>query len=1033
MAARFTKGPFAKVLKLFGGTKHEKDIKRLGPMIAQINEICGSLQALSDEELQAKTQEFRARLADGETTDDLLPEAYAVVKDACRRQVGRTWEVTEHEQAWEMVPFDVQLMGAIILHEGKISEMATGEGKTLVAIMPLYLNALAGGGAHLITVNDYLATRDSEWVGEILRFLGLTVGCIQNYMNPEERKAQYGCDVTYGTNNEFGFDYLRDNMSVRSEHRVQRGHGYAIVDEVDSVLIDEARTPLIISGPVTQSIQQHGEMKPLVEKLVRLQSKKITQYLNEAVESLESDADDEAMYRAGERLLQVNRGAPKHKRLLKLWADDPGLKKLVQRVEADYMRDKALHKLDEDLLYAIDEKNHTVNISDQAQEVTDPNLFLVPDLSEEIGKFDQEEGLSPQERAERKEVLHRDYAVRNERIHNIQTLLKAYALYEKDVEYVVQEGRILIVDQFTGRLMPGRRFSDGLHQALEAKENVKIEGETQTLATITIQNYFRMYDKLAGMTGTAETESEEFWEIYDLDVTIIPTNEPIRRMDQNDVIFRTRREKYNAAIDEIARLNEKKLPVLVGTVTVEVSETLSRMLKRRGIQHNVLNAKQHQKEADVIRYAGRPGAVTIATNMAGRGTDIKLGEEIVKGKTCRLAPGSAAGECDQYDPKECKDDTPCGLQIIGTERHESRRIDRQLRGRSGRQGDPGQSRFFLSLEDDLMRLFATDRVSTWMQRLGAQDGEALEHQMLTKSIQTAQKRVEARNFDIRKHLLEYDNVMNQQREIIYERRNDILDGADTSSEILEMIEEFVEDKVSEHVPGGIPLEEIDLRPLVGDLEVTFLSPFQLDGSTRDREGLADELKRQAAEIYRRREADFHAEVMREIERHVLLRTIDAKWRDHLYEIDHLKEGASWASVGGKDPLVQYKKEAYELFVALDQLIRDDAIKLLFRARLQAGPSEPVARGVERRPAPPPLVGSIGGAAGGRPEADNRLVASKASAQRMGRDSRSPTEAHPTPAGGGAKRPQRRVAQKVGRNDPCPCGSGKKFKKCCGSA
>ncbi len=1041
MAPTFSKGRFGKILKLFGGTKHERDIKRLAPLVARINEVCESLRGLTDEQLKDRTQELRDRVAGGESLDDLLPEAYAVVKEACRRHVGRTWEVTGHDQAWEMVPFDVQLMGAIVLHEGKIAEMATGEGKTLVAIMPLYLNALAGKGAHLVTVNDYLAKRDSEWVGEILRFLGLEVGCIQNYMNPEERKAQYACDVTYGTNNEFGFDYLRDNMAVRSEHRVQRGHHFVIVDEVDSVLIDEARTPLIISGPVSHSIQQYSEMKGHVEKLVRLQSRKIAEFLNEADDLLKETEDEEATYRAGERLLQVSRGAPKHKRLLKLFADDPSMKKLVQRVEADRMRDKATHLLDEELYYAIDEKNHTVNISDMAQETTDPSIFVVPDLSEDLAEIDKEEGLTPQERAAKKEVLHRDYAVRNERIHNIQTLLKAYSLYEKDVEYVVQDDRIIIVDQFTGRLMPGRRFSEGLHQALEAKEGVKIEGETQTLATITIQNYFRMYDKLAGMTGTAETESSEFWEIYDLDVAVIPTNEPVRRIDQDDVIFRTRREKYNAVIDEIARLHEKSLPVLVGTVSVEISETLSRMLKRRGIAHNVLNAKHHQKEADIVRHAGKPKAVTIATNMAGRGTDIKLGPGIVKGETCFLASAAGVGECEHYDATLCREDTPCGLQIVGTERHEARRIDRQLRGRSGRQGDPGASRFFISLEDDLMRLFASERVATWMERLGAQEGEALEHPMITRAIQNAQKRVEARNFDIRKHLLEYDNVMNQQREIIYARRNRILDGEDTSQEFQGMIADFVSDKLEAHVPEGVPLEEVDLRPLWGELEVAFLAPMKPDwpnGGPKGPEALAEAVKAQAMDVYRRRESQLTPPVMREVERHVLLRTIDEKWRDHLYEIDHLKEGIGWASVGGKDPLVEYKKEAYELFVSLDQVIRDDAIKLLFRLQVQLSPRAPVPRagvagevaaGISGRD---PLTAGRRGAAA--PATDSRLVATKAAARAFGAgDARPPTEAHPTPASGGAPRPQRRVGPKIGRNDPCPCGSGKKYKKCCGAA
>jgi preprotein translocase subunit SecA len=1016
MTSIFAKGPLGRIAKAFG-TKRERDIRRLKPIVDAISEHYETLRSLSDDELRAKTESFRRRLADGETTDALLPEAFAVVKDACRRNVGRKWMVTGFETEWDMIPFDVQLMGAISLHEGNISEMATGEGKTLVAILPLYLNGLTGRGAHLVTVNDYLARRDSEWVGEILRFLGLTVGCIQNQMAPPERKAQYACDVTYGTNNEFGFDYLRDNMAVRAEDRVQRGHHYAIVDEVDSVLIDEARTPLIISGPVAHSLHQYAEMRGHAEKLVRLQNRKIVEMIDEIQELLgKSDTDAEALYRAGERLLQVSRGAPKNKRFMKLLADDPSLPKLIQRVEADRLRDKTLHLLDDELYFAIDEKNHTVNISEIAHDATDPELFVVPDLSETLAAVDQAESLSPAERAEKKDAVHRDYGLRSERIHDVQTLLKAYALYEKDVEYVVQDDRILIVDQFTGRLMPGRRFSDGLHQALEAKEGVKIEGETQTFATITIQNYFRMYGKLAGMTGTAETEAEEFWSIYELDVVVIPTNQPVCRVDFDDVIYRTRREKYNAIIDEIARLHEIGLPVLVGTVSVEVSETLSRMLARRGIKHNVLNAKHHQREAEIVRHAGQRAAVTIATNMAGRGTDIKLGPGVVT---------------------EFPDGQPSGLQIIGSERHEARRIDRQLRGRSGRQGDPGSSRFFISLEDDLMRLFAQDRLAGWMERLGHKEGEALEHPLLTKSIERAQKRVEIRNFEIRKHLLEYDNVMNKQREIIYARRNRILDGESTSEEFLEMIAELIEESVERHVPPGTMLHEVDLRPLITAFEVTFLTPITIESASREEataEALLEELQRKAVDAYRRREQELTEPVMRELERHVLLRTIDEKWRDHLYELDHLKEGVGWASVGGKDPLLEYKKGAYEHFLELNELIRDDALKLLFRVQVRiAGPppGEPVS------PARPParaqrVAASLSGretrAAG---PTDRRLVAAKPGISAFG-GAAGASRPSPAPAGGPGEAP-RRTTRKVGRNEPCPCGSGKKYKKCCGAA
>ena len=703
-------------LKKVFGSKNERELKKLYPIVDQINEYFEKFNALTDEEIQAKTTEFKERLAQGETLDDLLPEAFAVVKQACKRLVGRKWMAAGSEIEWNMVPFDVQLIGGIVMHQGKIAEMATGEGKTLVATLPLYLNALEGKGAHLVTVNDYLAQRDAEWMGKVFEFLGLTVGVILNNMTPAQRREAYNCDITYGTNNEFGFDYLRDNMAATPEDIVQvRGHHYAIVDEVDSVLIDEARTPLIISGPVEHATHNYDEVKPLVDSLVRKQTRYVNSLIAEAEELLKSE---ETIREAGLKLLIAQRGAPKNKRLQKLF-QQPGIKKLVFDIENEFIRDKRMHEVDEELYYSIEEKHHTINLTEKGRHELAPNNpdeFVLPDLAELFSKIEGDESLTQAEKVERKNEIQVEYARKNEKLHNISQLLKAYSLFEKDVDYVVQEGKVLIVDEFTGRIMYGRRYSDGLHQALEAKENVKIEGETQTLATITLQNYFRLYDKLAGMTGTAETEANEFWDIYKLDVVVIPTNKPIRRIDYEDVIYRTKREKFNAVIDEIERLHKKGRPVLVGTVSVEVSETLSRMLKRRKIPHNVLNAKYHKQEAEIIAKAGQPGAVTIATNMAGRGTDIKL------------AP-SVRGNGKYVD----EDGTPYGLHIIGTERHESRRIDRQLRGRAGRQGDPGASKFFLSLEDELMRLFGSDRLIKIMDRLGAEEGEAITHPMVTKA------------------------------------------------------------------------------------------------------------------------------------------------------------------------------------------------------------------------------------------------------------------------------------------------------------
>ncbi len=1053
------------VTKVFG-SKHDRDLKRLQPKVDEINAIYETLRDLSDEELKRKTEEFKQRIHDetheikdeieklehilrrdqhddetGEpieyddidlstdeireqlaelyeeeyektqaVLDDILPEAYAVVKEACRRLVGKKWKVVGHEIEWDMVPYDVQLIGGIVLHEGKIAEMKTGEGKTLVAVFPQYLNALAGKGVHLITVNDYLARRDCEWMGKVLEFLGVTAAYITNDMSPDQRRVAYGADVTYGTNNEFGFDYLRDNMAQRLEDQVQRGHHFAIIDEVDSVLIDEARTPLIISGPVEASNDQYVEMKPLVERLFRMQTTLVNKLIAEAEKLLNEDKD----YEAGILLLRASRGAPKNKRLMKLM-NETGVKKLIRSVENDYIRDKRMPEIDEELYFAIDEKAHTIDLTDKGREAmspNDPNMFVLPDLSEKVGELEKDETLSDEEKLKRREQLNLEYSKKAEQLHGIQQLLRAYSLFERDKEYVVAEGKVMIVDEFTGRLMPGRRYSDGLHQALEAKENVKIENETQTLATITIQNYFRMYQKLAGMTGTAETEANEFWEIYKLDVVVIPTNEPVRRQDYDDRIYRTKREKYNATIDEIVEMHKRKHPVLVGTTSVEESEVLSRMLKRRGVPHAVLNAKYHQKEAEIVARAGQPGAVTIATNMAGRGTDIKLGSGVVRHNNCALVePNPDEPACPYLEEYGCYEQVPCGLHIIGTGRHEARRIDLQLRGRSGRQGDPGSSRFYLSLEDDLMRLFISDRVAGIMDRLGLEDGEVIQHKMVSRSIERAQKRVEAQNFDIRKHLLEYDNVMNQQREVIYDRRNHALRGENLRDEVLEMIDEQVQAMVDEFIPEDAYADDWDLTGLRLAFQKMFISdwPFASEDEAGDspREEILEKLRTEAHAAYERKEKAFKPQIMRQVERFAMLQKIDEKWRDHLYEMDQIKEGIGLRAYGQKDPLIEYKSEGYRAFVEMISSLNREVVELIFRLQLNVEPQTMTMRRQQR-----PMRAIHESAEG------LAMRHQQAPGARGGREQ------------AGKQQPVT-VENKVGRNDPCPCGSGKKYKKCHG--
>ena len=1023
--------------------KSQRDYQRLLPIIDEVNAWAEKFTGLSDEEFAEHTGALRRRVGEGESLDDVLPEAYGLVKAACAALCGRQWEVVGQTVTWQMVPYDVQIAGAIALHRGRIAEMATGEGKTLVATMPLYLNALEGRGAHLVTVNDYLARRDAEWMGPLYRLLGLSVGVIQTDMDNEARKAAYACDVTYGTNNEFGFDYLRDNMKTRLEDKVQRGHHYAIVDEVDSVLIDEARTPLIISGPVSHSraSELFTKLKPKVERVVRMQRQLVNDLVNFAEKHLDDPEQAEAVDRA---LLKVRRGGPKNRKFLKLMAEQ-GVEKRIQRYEAMLMRDKAMHELDEELYFAVDEKANTITLTEKGLDALSPedrDQFVLPDLSEEIAAIDADPDLSPAERVAAKDEAYRRYADKSDAIHDFNQLLRAYTLFERDVEYVVQDGKVIIVDEFTGRLMPGRRFSEGLHQALEAKEGVRIEAETQTLATITLQNYFRMYDKLAGMTGTAETEAEEFHKIYKLDVQVIPTNEPVRRIDYDDLIYRTRREKYRAIIDEVVRLHEKGLPVLVGTISVEVSETLSRMLKRRGIRHNVLNAKYHQQEAEIVAQAGRRGAVTIATNMAGRGTDIKLDPEVVQCDTCGIGTGRTdwpTRDGSTVDTNACMKDVPCGLHIIGTERHESRRIDRQLRGRAGRQGEPGASEFFVSLEDDLMRLFRPERIASVMDRLGVEEGEVITHPMVTKAIERSQKRVEAYNFEIRKRLIEYDDVMNRQREVIYGRRDEVMAAEDLRPFIEALVDETIESAIEQVIdPKELP-ENWPVADLVAQLEALFVHPFGRPDVPVEEIALPELrqwLRERAMEALELREAflarEFGGpEYVREFEKFVLLQTIDEKWMDHLHELDSLKEGIHFRAYAQKDPLVEYKREAFQLFSDLNERIDHDALYAIFHAQVaaprraaadlsraravhQATDAYAMAAAAPAAAAPDALDGPA------RPGADIGAPAGATEA----------TSAVLRQASGPPRRPIVRT-ERVGRNDPCPCGSGRKYKKCCG--
>ena len=966
------------LLKTVFGSKHERDIKAIQPTVDRINALEPSLSDQTDQELRAHTDRFKTRLAAGETLEDLLPEAFAVVREAARRVL-------------KMRHFDVQLMGGVVLHQGKIAEMKTGEGKTLVATLPVYLNSLEDKGVHVVTVNDYLARRDAEWMGRVYRFMGMSVGVIQHDMDDDERRKAYRCDVTYGTNNEFGFDYLRDNMKFEIGDRVQRAHNYSIVDEVDSILIDEARTPLIISGPVESSQQKtYMAMRPLAERIRAQQTKFLGRALRESIQQI--DSDGRAAEETLEKLLLVKRGDPKNRQYLDLLVKHRDLKKKIDQVEGQLMSNKQLSEFDNQLYCFIDEKSHNVEITEKGQE------FLAGGRMEDYVIPDPDDPDYSEKR----------YVEVTERLHTIQQLVKAYWLYEKDVHYVVNDNKVTIVDEFTGRLMPGRRWSDGLHEAVEAKERVKIERENQTLATVTFQNYFRMYGKLAGMTGTADTEAMEFSKIYKLEVVVVPPNRPMIRMDYPDVVYRTEPEKFRAVVEEIRELHEKGQPVLVGTISIEKSERLSGLLKKSGVKHVVLNAKYHEKEAEIVAQAGRKGAVTIATNMAGRGTDIVLGgnaeflaRERLDKQGVDLATLTqeewerALNEVDQQFQQGREQVIGAGgLHILGTERHESRRIDNQLRGRSGRQGDVGSSRFYLSLEDDLMRIFASEKVSSIMQRLGMEEDVPIESRLISKRIESAQKQVEAHNFSIRKHLLQYDDVMNQQRKTIYGLREQFLSKSDQKQYLLELSEDVIGGFIDSYCNADSDPEEWDgegLRKAVAQQFGLDLRHENIQVEQLNREELLEAICARAREKYERKDEEIGSQEMRQYERLILLNVLDAHWKDHLLAMDQLKEGIGLRGYGQRDPLVEYKKESFATFEQMMDGIEDQSLRYLYL--LQPVEDRDKVREMERRQRKQEMV--------------------------MG-----PAEEAPEP-----RRPVIR-GPKIGRNEPCPCGSGKKYKKCC---
>ncbi len=1017
------------IIKKIIGSRNDREVRRLRPLVAKINEIEGSLQSLPDEALREKTAAWKERLAKIEdkkelaaALDEILPDAFAVVKNACRRLWGREIVVRDHPLKWEMIPFDVQLIGGYALHSGRIAEMATGEGKTLVATLPVYLNALTGRGVHVVTVNDYLAARDSEWMGAVYRFLGLRVGCILHDQPPSVRREQYHSDITYGTNSEFGFDYLRDNgMATTREEQVQRGHYYAIVDEVDSILIDEARTPLIISGPAVISVDnQYDKFKPQVESIVHAQEKLCQRFLSQAEDLIRklrtadgsNPANPEALEREiGLLLYRVKMGQPRSEGLLKL-LEDPDNLRLMNKAELELHADqskKELYAQKEELFFAMDEKSHDADLTEKGRNFLspkDPDAFMLPDLTVLFHEIDAGPEPDARKRMEMKAAAQAEFEARAQQIHCIAQLLKAYCLYLKDVQYVVQDNKVIIVDENTGRLMTGRRWSDGLHQAVEAKEGVEIERETQTLATITIQNYFRLYHKLAGMTGTAETEAGEFLDIYKLGVLVIPTNKPVARKDANDSVYKTRREKYSAVLKEIQDVHAQGRPILVGTISVEVSEFLSRMLKKAGIIHSVLNAKYHQQEAEIVARAGQRGAVTIATNMAGRGTDIKLGAGIAE-----------AG----------------GLHVIGTERHEARRIDRQLRGRCARQGDPGSSHFFISLEDDLMRLFGSDRIVKVMERVGLEEGQELTHPLLNRSIQQAQKRVEQHNFQIRKRTLEYDDVMNKQREVIYGFRNEIIHGEDVRDRLMDIMEEVVLQKVEEFSARDAEVSEWNVRGLADWVNLTFplgmpegeivkaanrgkdvpVSGSMFDGLSPAQFAVCQFISDKVRGAYELKISFENPEQLKTVERYTILSAIDRLWQEHLYGMDSLRNSIGLRAYGQRDPLIEYKAEAFKVFDELMVNVKTEICHNIFRSASSLMAFEQFLRSVPQKTMHQ-STSAFGGAAAGAepaPSKGSEMVSEAVAASE---------KAKPI-----------RTGPKVGRNDSCPCGSGKKYKHCCG--
>ncbi len=1085
----------ASILKKVFGSKADRDLKQIRPILNKVLEAYGPIDKLSNDDLRAKTEELKARLRECEAPfekriseikvklgedipvhekedlatesdklvkeedaeiekvlEEILPEAFAIMKSTARRfkenasivvtanDFDRSlsinhdfvhieddkavyqnhWIAGGNEVTWDMVHYDVQLIGGIVLHQGKIAEMATGEGKTLVATLPVFLNALAGKGVHVVTVNDYLSKRDSEWMGPLYMFHGLSVDCIDKHEpNSDARKRAYNCDITFGTNNEFGFDYLRDNMAVKMSDLVQRKHHFAIVDEVDSVLIDDARTPLIISGPVAkaQDDEQYMEFRPYVESLYQKQRSLVTQVLNDAKKAIAAGKEDEG----GMLLLRAYKGLPKYQPLIKFLSEQ-GMKQLMQKAENYYMQDneREMHIVTDELYFVISEQQHSVDMTDKghdllANSVSNPDFFVLPDVGSQVAEIQKNSELSAEEKQERKDALMEDYSLKSERVHTVIQLLKAYAMFQKDVDYIVIDNKVKIVDEQTGRIMEGRRWSDGLHQAVEAKENVKVEAATQTFATVTLQNYFRMYHKLAGMTGTAETEAGEFWSIYKLDVVVIPTNRPVIRNDQDDLIYKTKKAKYTAVINKVEELVSQGRPVLVGTTDVETSELLSRMLRMRGIRHNVLNAKEHAREAEIVAQAGLSSTVTIATNMAGRGTDIKLSSEV-----------KAAG----------------GLAIIGTERHDSRRVDRQLRGRAGRQGDPGSSEFYVSLEDKLMRLFGSERIAGVVDKLGMADDEALVSGMLSKSIENAQRKVEENNFGIRKRLLEYDDVMNYQREAVYARRRNALSGERIEIDVRNMMIDSA--SIIAGRAEGMSYQDFE-EYVMAQLSIDLGFDEKFYASTKG-DQLADALCRQMQAVYERRmntlaekvypfikmifekqgnmykniaipisdgrkmltlsvdlEKAYNTqgkEISKALSRSIILYQIDDHWKQHLRDMDDLRQSVQNAAYEQKDPLVVYKLESYNLFATMLEELNKDVLSFLLRAFV------PLRDDSEARPAQAPKSQDM----------------SNMRTQRTDLSTNGEQKAR-TPI---------HVDRRVGRNDPCPCGSGKKYKNCHGA-